>query len=619
MTYPTFGGVDPVVRDRVKRMRDSAFDRDLAMARVRLVRDGRFSDVWPDQFSEKYPTSLVANFVDVAARDIASNLAPLPSLSCSAGPMRTDADKRRAEKKNRIGANYWRHSSLEFQMKYGADQYLSYGFLPLWVEADYDEKLPYIHVEDPQGAYYDLDRRLKCRRYARVWRQDLHELAAEFPEYANTILFDKNGREYSADNTEVVRYIDESCVMIYLPERNYQIVAYYKHGLDFCPVHIALRPGLHYDPRGQFDDVLWVQLAHSVMAALTIEAGHKSVQAPLAVPSDVQEIAIGPDNVIVTDSPDKVQRVPLQVPQAAFALGESLKEEMKEGAGYPESRLGSPSASTITGRGISALEGGFDSQIKLGQDVLGLALRMGTAMAFKMDYTLWPNKAKKITGTLSGESFEIMYVPKRDISDKYAVEVSYGFASGVSPNGAIVTLLQLRGDEIIGRDTFRRQLPFDVDVEQQQRELDVQAVEDALKQGLAAAIQSSGQMIAQGQTAEALQFFTAASEVIKGRRDGKDLSELILSVFQKSADQAAQQQAAQQQGAPSGPGGPSGAPGGGDALDDVGPTGLPPGVAPGQAGMPPGGRPSVTDLSAGFTGGGVPTVGAAIRRRVPTG
>jgi hypothetical protein len=565
---------------------------------------------------------MVANFVDVSARDLAANLAPLPSLSCSAGTMKTEADKRRAEKKNRIGFNYWRHSRLQFQMKYGADQYLSYGFLPFWVEADYEKKLPYIHVEDPEGAYYDLDRQMLTKRYSRVWRQDTHELAAMFPEYASLILYDRNGREYSSTDTEVIRFIDDKSVTMYLPERGCQIIASYLHGLDFCPVHIALRPGLHMNPRGQFDDVLWVQLAHSVMAALTIEAGHKAVQAPLAVPSDVNEISIGPDNVIVTDNPDKVQRVPLSVPAAAFQLSAELKDEMKEGAGYPDSRLGNMSSSAITGRGISALEGGFDSQIKLGQDVLGLALREVTAMCFRMDFLLWPGKAKTVTGTLSGESFELTYIPKRDVGDHVACEVSYGFASGVSPNGAIVTLLQLRGDEIIGRDTFRRQLPMDIDVDQQQRELDIQAVEDALKQGLAAALQSAGQMIAQGQTAEALQFFQAASQVIKGRRNGEEISDLILRVFtpQQQPQQPGQPgMPGQDSGPPGAPGAPPGPGGGGDALDGVGPNGLPQGVAPGQAGMPPGGRPSVTDLSAGFTGGGVPTVGAAIRRRVPTG
>jgi hypothetical protein len=44
--------------------------------------------------------------------------------------MKTEADKRRAERKNRIGEHYWRESRLDTQMFYGADQYLTYGFVP---------------------------------------------------------------------------------------------------------------------------------------------------------------------------------------------------------------------------------------------------------------------------------------------------------------------------------------------------------------------------------------------------------------------------------------------------------------------------------------------------------
>jgi hypothetical protein len=43
--------------------------------------------------------------------------------------MRTDRDKRRAEKKNKIGANYWRESNLAAKMLTGADHYGTYGFL----------------------------------------------------------------------------------------------------------------------------------------------------------------------------------------------------------------------------------------------------------------------------------------------------------------------------------------------------------------------------------------------------------------------------------------------------------------------------------------------------------
>lgn len=615
MTAPTviapMFGADRKVVKAVERMKMLAAGRDEAMNRVALVRAGELAQVWPDSFSEQYPKSMVANFIDVAARDIAAMLSSLPSLACSAGNMRTNADKTRAESKNRVGANYWRASKLQKQMKYGADQYLSYGFLPFWVEADYDRMLPIIHVEDPAGAYYELDRWFNTKRYARVWRQDLEELAALFPEYASQIL-QPDGFPSNVTDVGVVRYIDDTDCILYLPERSNMVIASYRHGMKRCPVHIATRPGLQLDPRGQYDDVLYVQLAKSVMAALTLEAGHKAVQAPLAVPSDMQDINIGPDALMVTDQPDKIRRVELNVPSAAFALTEQLQNELQSGAGYPDSRLGNGPAGGSTGRGISALEGGFDTQIKLGQDILGEAILIATEMCFEMEVTLWPKRSKTINGSISGESFTLTYTPATDLSADTRCEISYGFASGLSPNSAIVTLLQLRGDGIISRDTFRRQLPFDINVDQQQRELDVQQVEDGLKAGLAAMLQASGQMIAQGQQAAAAQMFAAAVQIVEGRRAGKDLTKLFADAFPAPPppDPTAQ---------PGMPGAPGAAGPGGEPLPGVGPNGLMQGVAAGQAGMAPGGRPSIADLAAGFTGGGAPAMSDSIHRKLATG
>lgn len=606
-------------------MRDAAQLRDDAMAKVRMVRDGRFNEVWPDQFSEQYPTSMVANFVDVSARDLAASLAPLPTLACASGHMRSQADKERAEKKNRIGFNFWLHSKLEWQMKYGTDQYVSYGFLPFWVEADYKNKLPFIHVEDPEGAYFEIDRHFRTKRYARVWNEDLNSLAVQFEEYASLILTDPATRKPSQqDEIEVVRYIDETYVTMYLPERGNTIIGQYKHGMSRCPVHIALRPGLHMDPRGLFDDVLYVQMAHAVLAQLTLEAGHKSVQAPLAVPPDVNEVNFGPDALIVTENPQNVRKIAVDLPQAAFALDQTLKEEMREGAGYPDSRLGNGPAGGSTGRGVEALQLPFDGQISLGHDVLKLALVETTSIAFEMDVTLWPDKQKQINGVLSGESFQISYIPSRDIGDNYTCNVTYGFANGTSQQGKVVTLLQLRGDNLIGRDTARRNLDLDIDVDQQQREIDVEVIEDGLRQGLAASLQSAGQMMAQGMTSEAMLFFQAAAGIIKGREQGVPLADLFVQYFQPPPPQPTPAAPGAAPGQPAGPGdagGAQGAPGspGGEPLDGVGPTGLPPGVAPGQAGLPPGGRPRVTDLAAGFTGSGAPSVGATVRGRLAAG
>lgn len=609
------GPVDPQIVMNVKRMQTNAVGRDRAIDRIRSIRAGRFEEVWPDIFSEQIPHAIVANFVDVAARDLASNLSPLPSLACSAGNMKTDADRSRAAKKNKIGSHYWRWSKLETQMKWAADQYLSYGFLPAWVEADYAKQMPVIHLEDPNGSYYELNRWMECERYARVWRQDINEVAALFPEYAHRILNDPLGRAYdSSSTTEVVRYIDGTRCMIYLPERNDMVVNEYSHGMDKCPVHIAVRPGLEREPRGQYDDVLFVQLAQTMLASLTLEAGFKAVQAPIAVPDDVSDLPVGPDAIIVTARPQDVQRVHLEVPSAAFALGQQLGQEMHEGAGYPDTRLGNGPAGGSTGRGISALEGGFNAQIKNGQDVLGLMLRIVTEFCFDMEFRLWPRKEQTINGVLSGESFRLRYSPAVDLADQVSVEITYGFASGLSANAMIVTMLQLRGDSIIGRETFRENLPFDIDGEKEKRDLHVQALEDAALQGMQASLTELGPLIAAGNVAGVMMLLQASASVIKGRREGKDLADLMITAFQPPP---APPGAPGESETPGGLGEP--APGAPGDLSGVGPDGLPVGTAPGQAGMAPGGRPSVQDLTAGFTQGGAPNVQANVRRRIAIG
>lgn len=600
-------------------MKYLAGERDAAMNRIRLVRDGDFRSVWPDNFSDDFPNAITANFVDIAARDVAANVAPLPTLRCSAGSMRTDADRKRAERKNRIGFNYWLESQLELQMKTGADQYLSYGFLPIWVEADYKRRMPIIHVEDPQGAYYDLDRWGKCRKYARTWTQDINELAALYPEAVNDIFRKQEGRREVEQELDCVRYIDDKCVLIYLPGRGDLVVAYYEHRLPFVPVHIAPRPGLGDTPRGVYDDVIFVQMAHQMMAALTLEAGHKAVQAPIVIPPDVNEVNVGPDALMVTEhGTQSIGRLQMNVPPAAFELGAQLKDEMSAGAGYPDTRLGTGPAGGSTGRGISALEGGFDAQIKQCQDVLGLALKCITEMCFQIDVVMWPDAMKRISGLLSGKSFELTYKPARDIGDTFECAVTYGFASGLSPASAIVTMLQLRGDAIISRNTFRQALPFGIDVDQEQRDLDVQEIEDAFKQGLSASLTAVGQMMAAGQTQAAMQVMQMASSILAGRQDGVPLADLIKQAMQPQDDEQAEAgtDAGSAPGQP-GAGGPAG-PGGAD-IPGMQPSGLMDGVAAGQAAAGPGGRPSIQDLTAGFTGAGNANMAVAVRRRVPTG
>jgi hypothetical protein len=165
---PGLGFISDKIRDSVIAMERESHGRDRRMREARKVRDGEIQDLWPDHFSERYPQSIVANFIDGVARDLSEVIAPLPALSCSAGQMKTEADKRRASRKQRIGEYYHRVSQLETQMYWGADQYLTYGFVAARLEPDMENRCPKIRVDDPTSTYYILDRDFHVAQYAKI-------------------------------------------------------------------------------------------------------------------------------------------------------------------------------------------------------------------------------------------------------------------------------------------------------------------------------------------------------------------------------------------------------------------------------------------------------------------
>jgi hypothetical protein len=602
--------VDRAIHGKVAELKRAAASRDRAMNQVRRVRAGETDLIFADFFSKQFPKPMAANFIDVAARDLAEVIAPLPTLNCASGQMKTDADKRRAAKKNKIGQHYWDKSRLDVQMFSGADQYNTYGFLPFYVEPDFDEKIPRICVENPIGCYYEKDRTGRTTTFVKCWREKGHKIAAMFPEFASTILKDPNnfGADCSNQDMELIKYCDDNMTTLYLPCRNDLALASYQNFTDHCPYAVAERAGLDPDnPRGQFDDVVWVQMARNMMVTLSLETAHKAVRAPLVVPRDVNELPTGPDAVIRTDNGNGVRRVPLEVPVSALQMDQMLDTEAKVGARYPDARLGQTQASVITGRGVESLMGSFDTQIKTAQVLLGEELKRTTQTCFAMDEKLWPNLAKTINGTVAGETFELTYIPKRDIAGNYVCDVTYGFLAGLAPNQAAVLLLQLRGDEVIGRDTFRRQMPWPIDVDDEQRQIDVQKMEDAIMQAFAAYAQIIGPLAAQG--GDPSQPLQALAQMIKGRRSGEPVEDLVLRIFPAPTPSPDEGQAA-----PTGTGGTAQS-GGGD-LAGIQDSGLPFGVAQGQAEMGPGGRPDIQSFLAGLRSG-KPVMDASVRRQIP--
>ena len=72
------------IRGLYDRIKSRHGDRDTRMQNVLAVRQGRMRDVYPSLFPEgPFDKGIVANMVDVAARDLAEVLAPLPSFNCA--------------------------------------------------------------------------------------------------------------------------------------------------------------------------------------------------------------------------------------------------------------------------------------------------------------------------------------------------------------------------------------------------------------------------------------------------------------------------------------------------------------------------------------------------------
>lgn len=613
MTSPFTSGPAKQAADLTLKMKRAAMERDQAMLTLQLVRQGKPELLFPELFSDTWKRAITSNFIESVALEFAEMIAPLPALNCASRAMKTDADKAKAQKRNVIGTHYWRESNLKARMVSWVDGYLSFGFAAMMAEADYAAAAPRIRLIPSIGTYYENDRHGNTLRLAHCTRETVDKLSALFPEKAPLIRtkLDPLGNRVICngdEKVEVVEWIDRDRHMLFVPDRSNLVLTEVEVLTSQAPVRVAERPDVFGSPRGQYDGVIWVQLARHRMALLALEAGVKAVGAPLAVPRDVAELAVGSDAVIVTDSPEKVRRVGIEVPNSAFALQETLEQELRMGTRYPEGRAGGIDASVVTGRGVEALMGSFDSQISTAQTVIGECLARVTSFCFEIEEKVWPSKRTRITGTRQGEPYDLTYTPAQAIAGNYACDVSYGFAAGLAPNAAVVMMLQLRGDGLVDRDLVRRNLPFDIDVEQVQRALDVEQTADAMKQGLNALLAGLGPMAAQG--IDPLPFLRSAAKIIKGRQNGQELHELFLEAFEPETmnPKTDAEEAAEGDPAAAGPG----------ALPGQDPnSGLPSGVVPGQAGMAPGGAPDLQTLVAGIRGGR-PQMDAAVSRRLPT-
>ena len=513
---------------KVSRLQTKYAQRDGRMRDVLSVRQGDISKVYPSMFSEEYPKPLIANLIDVSARDLAEAMAPLPTFSCSASNMVSDAARKAADTRARIANYYVGRSELSVQMYTGADWYNTYGMMIGMIDLDYEGNEPTIKLINPFGAYPEIDRFGRCLSLTQIVGMDAQSLASMYPEYADQIL-NRNTFTPGSPYLSLVRYHDKDQDVIYLPERKDLVLARTPNPIGRCMARVAFRPSIDGEARGQFDDVLAVQLARARFAVLQIQAAEKSIQAPIAIPQDVQELALGPDAIMRSSNPQSIRRVPLELPVGVFQESGVLERELRMGARYPESRSGQLDASVVTGRGVQALQAGFDTQIKAAQAQFARVFAELVSICFEADEKLFGNKVKEIRGIDDGTPYTMKYVPARAINGDYTVDVRYGIMSGLDPNRAVIALLQMRSDKLVSRDYVRREIPVEINVTQEEQKVDIEEMRDALRVAVAQYAQAIPALAAQGQ--DPSQIISRIAEVIQGRQKGMQIENIVEKAF----------------------------------------------------------------------------------------
>ena len=577
---------------RVQSLKFRASERDARATDVLSVRQGKISEVYPDFFPEGVDTNVVANFIDIVARDLSEVMAPLPAINCSSASQVNDRARKFADNRTRIASNYFNHSDLQVSMYTGADYYITYGFLPFIIELDEESKMPRIRLENPRMAYPEFDRYGRCVSFAKIYTLTLGELVAQFPEYEVQLLGRTGFKQDVNGLIEIVRYYDKDESVIYVPKRDNLVLSRAKNPLGKMMVVIAKRPTIDGEMRGQFDDVIGIQLLRNRFAMLAMEAAEKSVQSPIVLPSDVQELQLGGDAVIRTNNPSGVRRVELTLPQGAFTEQTLLNQELRVGARYPEGRTGNVNASIVTGQGVQALMGAFDTQVKSAQAIFATALRDVIKICFEADEKIF-DELKTIRGVDAGSPYALEYKPSKDIKGDYSADVRYGMLAGLNPAQGLIFMLQALGGKLISKDMAMRELPFNVNVTQEQEKIEIEDMRNALISSLQAYTQAIPQMATAGQ--DPTDIVTKIASVIKSRQKGQSIEDAIEEIFapKEQVPPAGAAQVEQPSPAPTAPVG---------------------GQSPAE--LPPTAPPDVQSLLSSLTGGGQANASVrTIRRR----
>lgn len=512
---------------RAKNQKRNKYHEDIL-----ALHEGRWDDVYPGLLPAEFDRAFVANMIPIAAEDTAQVLGALPRFSCSSASATSERARAFAAKRTKIVNYAVECSNLKAQAFRLAHMMVSYGFGALSTQPDFEQKMTKIRVEDTYRSYYQLDDyQDETLIFCRIYRQSIDELARLYPEHSaalGNLRKDKYGQIGPDRPIEVVRWFDKHVQALVTLEGDILLDSI-ENPLSRCPIRVVEMPRLGDVARGQYDDAIGVQGARALAQAYLLQGMEESVNAPIAAPDDVQSMPFGPKSLIRSATPQAIRRVELPIQGGLFGELQNLDRELSIATRHNDARSGNIDASIITGQGVEALQGMFNTQIRTAQAMLTIGYQAILELWMESEQHYFGNVAKTVSGNRNGARYDLTYTPNRDIADDFSVEVSYGASTGLDPNRQLIWVMQANAGKLISRTTAMSELPVDINVDEEQTLMDVEQMRDTLAASLAATAQAIPMMATNGM--DPTDIVAKLAEITRQRQKGKPIEEVAAAVF----------------------------------------------------------------------------------------
>lgn len=475
-------------------------ERDERMAVMASVVSGDWS-VTGDDGAEMENRS--PNVIQVAIEDTAEAASLVPSIRAKP----SGGTKRKTEqalKMEQIGASYFDQSQIELLVISKMLNLTAYGMYSLVSVISEETGTPYLQWRDPRTCYPEpgwnpMDTVKRCMFVREVYLTQLPD------EYQAKILASFSERRmqergyWNDKRITLVEYYDKMEIVVAAlyksnsgtlsrSTKSYIPIELHREETvgGICPVVVQQRVTLDSEPRGQFDQVVDVMVAHIRLMGTVLDYADQAVYSDVWVKDLIGEMPMGGGSYIQLGAQGAIGRVsPAVTSLSVFEELSTLMDAVHLGGRWPKVRPGEVDQAIASAKFVEATAGVMNTAIRTMHLISKRGLEQALRIMFKQDYEVGPDRT--VAGVLRNQQFQIER--KRDDIDLAArVSVEYGLGLGRDPAQSMVLGIQAAGAGLISTEFVQENFEGIQDVERERARIDVQQMRDMafaqLMQGL---------------------------------------------------------------------------------------------------------------------------------------